>query len=292
VQVGVLLPQTEIGNDPGAIREFAQAAEELGFAHIAFYEHVLGAERGGRPSWWRGVYDHTSAFHECFVLLGFLAAVTKRVGLVPAVLVLPQRQTALVAKQAAEVDVLSRGRLRLGVGLGWNHVEFEALGMNFRDRGRRIEEQIEVLRLLWTQELLDYKGRWHRIDRAGLNPLPVQRPIPIWMGADAEEAVKRAARLADGWFPYLQPDPDGVARLERFRDYVREAGRDPARVGVEGRVYTRTTPDPERWAETAESFRALGVSHLQFTTLRSGYQTLEQHLAAMRRFRETSPVFA
>jgi probable F420-dependent oxidoreductase len=292
VQVGVLLPQTEIGNDPSAIREFAQATEDLGYAHIAFYEHVLGAERSGRPSWWRGVYDHTSAFYECFVLLGFLAAVTKRVGLVPAVLVLPQRQTALVAKQAAEVDVLSGGRLRLGVGLGWNHVEFEALGTNFRDRGRRIEEQMEVLRALWTKELLDYKGRWHRIDRAGLNPLPIQQPIPIWMGADAEVAVRRVARLADGWFPYLQPDPEGVARLERFREYVRDAGRDPARVGVEGRVYTRTSPDPERWAATAQAFRDLGVSHLQFTTLRSGYQTLEQHLAALRRFRETAPVFA
>ena len=292
MQVGVLFPQIEIGDDPGKIRAFAEAAEDLGYSHLAMYEHVLGAERSRRPEWWRGVYDVTNPFHEVFVLLGFLAAVTKRVELAPSILVLPQRQTALVAKQSAEVDVLSGGRLRLGVGIGWNHVEFEALGMSFRDRGKRVEEQIEVLRLLWTTRLVDYTGRWHRIDRAGVNPMPIQRPIPVWIGADAEVAVKRAARIADGWFPYLQPDDEGRARLERFRTYVREAGRDPASVGLEGRVHTRGKT-PEQWAATADAFRGMGMTHLQLTTQRGGFKTVNEHIDAMRRFREVAaPLFA
>ncbi len=285
MKVGVVFPQTEIGNDSGAIRAYALAAEDLGYSHIAAYEHVLGAERTGRPSWWSGLYAHTDAFHEIFVLYGFLAAVTRRIGLATAILVLPQRQTALVAKQAAELDVLSGGRLRLGVGIGWNHVEFEALATNFRDRARRMEEQVKVLRLLWTNELVDYQGRWHRIDRAGVNPLPVQRPIPVWIGADAEPAVKRAASLADGWFPYLQPDDEGRARLERFRQYVREAGRDPESVGVEGRVYA-ARGGPEQWVATAEGFRAMRMEWIQFNAMRSGCASVDDHIAKLRLFRE------
>ncbi len=285
MRVGALFPQTEIGNDPGAIRAFAQAVEDLGYSHLATYEHVLGAERAGRPSWWRGTYDNTNAFHEVFVLLGFLAGVTKRIGFAPSILVLPLRQTALVAKQAAEIDVLSGGRLRLGVGVGWNHVEFEALGTNFRDRGRRIEEQIEVLRLLWTRDLVDYRGRWHRIDRAALNPMPIQRPIPIWMGADSEPAERRAARIADGWFPYLQPDDEGRARLERFQGYLREAGRDPTTFGLEGRVHA-ARGDVDYCAKTAHALRDLGFGYLQFNTMRSGCRTVDEHIGKLRSFRD------
>lgn len=290
MQVGVVFPQTEIGSDPAKIKEFAQAAEGLGYRHLVAYDHVLGAERTGRPPDWRGSYDHRDPFHEVFVLLGYLAAVTTRLELGVAVLVLPQRQTALAAKQAAALDLLSGGRLRLGVGIGWNSPEFEALGTRFRDRARRIEEQIQLLRLLWTNELVDYRGRWHRIDRLGINPLPLQRPIPLWMGGDAEPAIERVARLADGWFSYAQPDEKGRAQLVRFRAYVREAGRDPARVGVEGRV-NAFRGDPDYWARTAAGFAEMGVSHLEFNTMRAKFANLEEHVAALRTFRETAPVF-
>ena len=289
MRVGVVFPHQEIGNDPARIAAYAQAAEDLGYAHIVGYDHVIGADPSGRPSWWRGAYTHRDAFHEPFVLFGYLAAVTKTIELAFGIVILPQRQTVLVAKQAASLDVLSRGRVRLGVAIGWNHVEYEALGTSWRDRAKRIEEQIEVLRLLWTNELVDYTGRWHRIDRAGINPLPLQRPIPLWMGADEEVAIRRVARLADGWFSHLTPDDNGRDGLERFRRYVREAGRDPASVGVEGRVAATGTPDD--WTRRAIAFRDMGISHLEFRTGDSKLPDLDAHLAAMRRFRETVPVF-
>ncbi|TMC47290.1 MAG: LLM class F420-dependent oxidoreductase [Chloroflexi bacterium] len=289
MRVGVVYPHQEIGDDPARIIAFAQAAEDLGYAHIVAYDHVLGADPTGRPDWWKGAYTHRDPFHEPFVLFGYLAAVTKKIELAFGILILPQRQTALVAKQAATLDVLSRGRVRLGAGIGWNHVEYEALGMGWRDRARRIEEQIEVLRLLWTQEVVDYTGRWHRIDRAGIKPLPVQRPIPLWMGADEEVAVKRVARLADGWFSHLAPNDEGRKALERFRAYVREAGRDPARVGVEGRV--AATGSVDEWVRAALAFRDMGMTHLELRTAGSRLPDLDAHIAAMRRFREVAPVF-
>jgi probable F420-dependent oxidoreductase len=289
MRVGVVYPHQEIGDDPARIAAFAQAAEDLGYAHIVAYDHVLGADPTNRPGWWKGAYTHRDAFHEPFLLFGYVAAITKKLELAFGIVILPQRQTALVAKQAATLDVLSRGRVRFGAGIGWNHVEYEALGMNWRDRAKRVEEQIEVLRLLWTQELVDYTGRWHRIDRAGIKPLPVQRPIPIWMGADEEVAVKRVARLADGWFSHLAPNDEGRAALERFRGYVREAGRDPARVGVEGRV--AATGSPDEWARKAETFRDMGMTHIELRTAGASLPDLDGHIDAMRRFREVAPVF-
>ena len=229
MQLGVVFPQTEIGNDPAIVRDYAQAAEGLGYAHVLAFDHVLGGNEATHTL--KGPYKHTDAFHEPFVLFGFLAALTERLEFVTGIVILPQRQTALVAKQAAALDVLSGGRLRLGIAVGWNHVEFEALGMNFGDRGRRIEEQVEVMRLLWTDELVTFEGRDHRITDAGLNPLPVQRPIPLWFGGHADAVLRRTARLGDGWFPLLAPDAEGAAEVEKFRSYVREAGRDPARGG-------------------------------------------------------------
>jgi probable F420-dependent oxidoreductase len=194
MQLGVIFPQTEIGADPKAIRDFAQAAEDMGYAHLIVFDHVLGADTAYHNNW-QGPYTTADMFHEPFVLYGYLAAITERLELVTAVIILGQRQTALVAKQAAAVDVLSGGRLRLGVGIGWNAVEYEALGENFHDRGKRSEEQIAVLRALWTQEEVDFHGRWHDITHAGINPLPIQRPIPLWLGGRAE-AVAMPVRLA------------------------------------------------------------------------------------------------
>jgi probable F420-dependent oxidoreductase len=233
----------------------------------------------------RPPYTHESPFHEPFVLFGYLSAVTSKLELTTGIVILPQRQTVLVAKQAAEVDVLSRGRLRLGVGLGWNPVEYEALGEDFRNRGRRVEEQITLLRLLWTQELVDFEGRYHRVRRAGLNPLPVQRPIPIWMGGSADRALRRIARIADGWISQLAPSPQAAEVLDRVRGYVREAGRDPDRFGLEGRVHLGTTP-ADRWPEAVRIWKELGGTHLSVNTMRSGFRTPQEHLEALRNFRE------
>jgi probable F420-dependent oxidoreductase len=195
MKIGVVFPQTEIGQDPAMIRDYAQAVEAMGYTHILAFDSVIGANPD-RPGGWDSQYDYRHAFHEQFALFAFCAAVTRRIELVTGVLILPQRQTTLVAKQAAEVDVLSGGRLRLGIGVGWNPVEFEALGENIHDRGKRVEEQLEVMRLLWTRELVTYEGRWHRVPDAGIKPLPVQRPIPVWMGGESEAVLRRAARLA------------------------------------------------------------------------------------------------
>jgi probable F420-dependent oxidoreductase len=218
------------------------------------------------------------------VFFGFAAAIT-RLELAPAVIVLPQRQAALVAKQAAEVDVLTNGRTRLGVGLGWNTVEYQALDANFRNKNRRIEEQIAVMRRLWTEAAVDFTGRWHRIDRAGLNPMPVQRPIPVWMGGTADEALRRIARIADGWFTQFQPNENGHAAFEKLRGYVREAGREPDAFPIEGRVSVARLSGPDEWVSTALGFREMGCTHVEVNTMGAGYADLGAHLKALELFR-------
>ena len=283
MRVGVVFPQLESGTDPGAIREYAQAVEQLGYAHLVAYDHVLGADRSTRPDY-RGAYDATSLFHEVFVLLSFIAAWTTRLEVAPSVVILPQRQTVLVAKQAASLDVLAGGRTRLGVGLGWNEVEFVGLGESFGTRAKRYSEQIEVLRLLFTNEVLSFSGKYHTLDRAGIKPLPVQRPIPIWIGGNAEPAVKRIARIGDGWFTFAQPDGDGPEKIAQFRELVRQNGRDPEAFPIEGRiVFAKRTPD--QWVERAIGFRDLRLSHLELNTMGAGYATLADHIAALARFR-------
>jgi len=280
VKVGAVFPQTEIGADPGGVREFAQAVQELGYDHLLAYDHVLGADVSSRPDW-PGPYTAEHQFHEIFVLFGYLAGIVPGLELVAGVLVLPQRQTALAAKQAAAVDILSGGRLRLGVGLGWNYVEFEALGENFHDRGRRSEEQIEVMRRLWTEPIVDFEGRWHQVPRAGINPLPVQRPIPIWIGGSAEAAIRRAARLADGFFPQRPLDGDWPATMERFHRWVEEAGRDPSEIGVEWRIdVSQGTPDD--WRAEAEERKTLGATHLSVATMRGGLRGPDAHIERIR----------
>jgi len=286
VRVGVVFPQLESGDDVAAIRDYLQAVEQLGYGHLVAYDHVLGADTTTRPGW-KGAYDAKASFHEPFTFFGFAAALT-RLELATSVIVLPQRQTALVAKQAAELDILTGGRFRLGVGLGWNTVEYEALGMKFTNRNKRMEEQIALLRRLWTEPVVDFTGRWHRVDRAGLNPMPVQRPIPVWMGGSVEEALKRIARIADGWFAQHPPDENGRATFERFRGYLREAGRDPATFPIEGRVsLARVTGGPDAWVRTARAFRDdLRCTHLEVNTMGLGHTTLAQHVTTLERFRD------
>ena len=291
MQVGVIFPQTEIGADPVAVRDYVQAAENLGYAHLLVYDHVLGAD-AQRHAGWSGGYTAKDMFHEPFVAFGYMAALTQRLELGTAVLVLGQRQTALVAKQAAEVDVLSGGRLRLGIGIGWNHVEYEALGENFQNRGRRSEEQIAVLRALWTQEVVSFEGRWHRITHAGLNPLPIQRPIPIWLGAGGrlnpippEPVMRRIARLADGWFPMFPPNDAGQAAIARVQSYAREAGRDPSVIGMEARI-NLADGLPEVWAQQAQAWKGLGATHLSVNTMRAELRSPDAHIKAIRQFKE------
>ncbi|MQF48816.1 LLM class F420-dependent oxidoreductase [SAR202 cluster bacterium AC-647-N09_OGT_505m] len=286
MQFGVVFPQTEIGTDPAVIRDYAQAAEDLGYSHVLVYDHVLGASSEHRPNW-TGPYDHRTQFHEPFVLFGYLAGVTTHIQLVTGIVILPQRQTALVAKQAAEVDVLSGGRLRLGVGIGWNDVEYEALGEDFHTRGRRVEEQIEVMRALWTQEVVSFHGRWHHITDAGINPLPIQRPIPLWMGGGAEPVLRRVARLADGWFPQIRPDERGRETLQRLFDYASEAGRDPASIGIEGRVGI-SNGGPDDWARTVEAWQQMGATHLGVNTMSAGLDSPAKHIDAIRSFKEAT----
>jgi len=282
MQVGVTFPQTEIGKDPVAIRDYAQAVEGLGYNHLVVFDHVLGADPTNRPGW-KGYTQH-DMFHEPFVLFGYLAALT-RLELVPAVIILPQRQTALVAKQAAEVDILSGGKLRLGVVVGWNPVEYEALGTDFHTRGRMIEEQIEVMRLLWSQETVSYRGRFHTITAAGLNPLPIRRSIPLWMGGRADVLLRRTARMGDGWFPQGPPDDHMLEDIERLRRYIREAGRDPDSVGIEARMNAREG-DLDEWVRQTEGWRDLGATHISINTMGAGFKSPVEHLEAIRRYKE------
>lgn len=286
MRYGVVFPQTEIGSDPLAIRDFAQAAEGLGYGHILAYDHVLGANPASRPGW-HPPFTYLDMIHEPFVLFGYLAGLTKTLELVPGIIILPQRQTALVAKQAAALDVLSGGRLRLGVGIGWNPVEYEALGENFRNRGRRSEEQIELMRRLWTQELVTFEGRWHKITDAGLNPLPIQRPIPVWLGGGAAPVLRRVGRLGDGWFPLMAPNERCLEAIEKIRAYAREAGRNPESIGIEGRISIGQR-SAEEWHQEIAAWKTLGATHLTVNTMKSGFATPAAHIEAIRRFRDAT----
>ena len=279
MRIGVVFPQTELGGDPGAVKAYGQRVEELGYTHILAYDHVLGADPEVHRGW-QGPYDVHTTFHELFVMFGYLAAITG-LELVTGVIILPQRQTALVAKQAAEVDLLTGGRFRLGVGLGWNAVEYEALGENFKNRGRRSEEQVEVLRRLWTEQTVTVEGDYHTITGAGLAPLPVQRPIPVWFGAATERAYARAGRLGDGWFPMMEPGPGLDWARERVDDAATAAGRDPAAIGMEGRV--TWTGDADRAAADLAAWQDAGATHVSVNTMGAGLRDVESHLDVLER---------
>ncbi len=283
MELGVVFPQSEIGNDPVAVRDFAQAVEELSFSHLLIYDHVLGADPD-RPGGWTGPYDKDTAFHEVFVVLGYLAAITKTVELGTAVLVLPQRQTALVAKQAAEVDILSGGRLRLGVGTGWNAIEYEALGENFQNRGKRQVEQIAVMRALWEQDVVSFSGKYHTVSQAGLNPRPARR-IPLWFGGGADALLARAARHGDGWMPLMGPGKEAARSLDKLRSFLAEEKRDFSTFGVQAQAQVRGG-NPEKWATHAEKWRALGATHLAIATMNAGHLTVDDHIAAISLYKD------
>ena len=291
MKTGVVFPQTEIGADPVAVRDYVQAVESLGYAHMMAYDHVLGADTNQHANW-EGSYTSESMFHEPFVLFGYLAGVTTTLELVTAVLILSQRQTALVAKQAAEVDLLTGGRLRLGVGVGWNHVEYEALNQDFSNRGRRYAEQIPLLREFWTNDVVGFDGKYHKVDHAGVNPLPVQRPIPIWMGAGAranpvptDRVLRRVASLADGWFPQMQPGDDAKFTVERLQTFLSEVGREISSMGMEPRI-NLADGNPEIWQAHANAWQSMGATHVSINTMRAGLNSPQDHIDAIQKFKE------
>jgi probable F420-dependent oxidoreductase len=277
MRIGVVLPQTEIGSDVGALRRYGQGVEDLGFQHVVAYDHVVGADTEVHQPW-EGPYDIDTQFHEPFVLFGFLAGCTS-LDLVTGITILPQRQTALVAKQAAEVDLLTRGGFRLGVGIGWNPVEYEALGQDFTTRGRRLEEQVGLLRRYWTERSVTAAGEFDRVTGAGIAPPPVQRPIPIWFGGMSPRAYERMGRLADGWFPLVQPGEQLEAARSLIAESAERAGRDPAGIGMEGRVDVRD--DVDDTVRRIERWREEGASHVSINTMSVGLGTVDDHLGAL-----------
>jgi len=293
MKVGAIFPQTECGTDVKAIGEFARVVEAMGFDHLFVADHVLGADPKFHSHPSLATYSHEAVVHEALTLMAYLAAVTIRLTLATGILILPQRQTVLVAKQAAQIDVLSGGRLRLGIGVGWNAVEYEALNETFENRGRRSAEQVEVLRALWTQRVVDFHGKFHRISHAGLNPMPIQRPIPIWFGVGSrdhqvppEAALRRIARLADGWSPNLTPDIQGQAIVARVHGYARDAGRDPAKLPLEGRIRL-AGHGPDGWAKQVNAWKALGATSVIGEPRGAGLSFPDGHLDVLRRFNET-----
>jgi probable F420-dependent oxidoreductase len=280
--LNALFPTRDIGTDPAKIRDWAQAAEDLGYDGIEVADHVFGAAPRGD---WKPVYSEHDPFHETFTTMAFLAAVTKKVELVSGVLILPQRQTGVVAKQAAEVDILSGGRLRLGVGVGWNHVEYEALGEEWKTRGARQAEQIEVMRLLWTKDLVSFAGRFHKLSDVNLLPVPVQRPIPVWFGGSSDAVVKRAARIGDGWMPIMAPQ-DAEPKLAALREHLKAFGRDPAQFGLEGWLRFHEA-DEQQWRNAAEGWKRLGA---RIVMLYPMYRMarVEDQIATLARFKQVA----
>ena len=282
MRIGAVFPQTESGTDPGAIKAYSQAVESLGFDHILAFDHVLGANAESRPGW-SGAYRHTDSFYEPLVLFGHIAATTEKIELVTGIIILPQRQTVLAAKQAATLSLLSGGRLRMGIGIGWNPVEYEALDQDFSTRGKRSEEQIDLLRSLWKNELITYEGKSHKVTDAGINPLPPGGSIPIWFGGTADIVLKRVARLGDGWMPVGKPDDSRQLMIEKLTGYLNEEGRSIDDIGIESWVTLKDLSDSDVQKEI-EGWRNLGATHLSVNTMNSGLKFPDEHIQSIEKF--------
>lgn len=282
MRIGVVFPQTEFPADPTAVRAYGQAVEALGYSHILAYDHVLGANPE-RPGGWHGPYTYRDPFFSPFLLFSYLAGATENLEFVSGVFILPQRETALFAKQAATLDVLCQGRLRLGIGTGWNSVEYEALNQDFHTRGKRQEEQVTLLRKLWSEPLVKFQGRWDTIPDAGINPLPIQRPIPIWFGGHVDAVLRRIAKMGDGWMPGYRTAAAAAPALAQLDEQLAQYGRSRADIGLEPRLQWREGSLPEL-VQQREEWRAAGATHLSINTMGSGFSSVQEHIDALRQF--------
>ena len=281
MEIGAVFPHNEIGTDPQAIKDYAQGVEELGVTHLLIYDHVLGADRD-RPGGFEGPYDKDIAFHEPFTTFAFIAAVTKKLDMITTVMILPQRQTVLVAKQAAELAILSNNRFKLGIGVGWNAVEYSGLNENFKNRGKRQEEQVELMRLLWESEVLEYKGDYHHIDKASINPRP-SKSVPIWFGGGAPQLIERCADLGDGWIPLMGPNEAARKTLAAIKEKRKSKGLDWDNFGVQAQAQY-AGGDAERWNKHAEKWRNLGASHLAIATHNAEPTSVDGHLGRIKEY--------
>jgi probable F420-dependent oxidoreductase len=275
MKIGVAYPQTELLGDPAAVREFGRSVEDLGFDHILAYDHVLGAVHADRTPPLTGPYTERDPFHDPFVMFAYLAGITERLQFTTGILVLPQRQTAVVARQATDVDLFSGGRLRLGVGIGWNYVEYEALGQDFHTRGVRQEEQIRLLRQLFTEPVVDFTGRFDRVDRASLLPKPT-KPIPIWLGGSGEKAFDRAARLGDGFIFFGGGVDRAADSWRRMRERVDDLGRSGENFG--GDYVALSGADVGKLTGEIDAWREAGGTHLTVVTMGLGLESVDGHI--------------
>ena len=281
MKIGAVFPQTEAGTDINAITEYIKEVESLGFDHVLAFDHVLGANASSRADWpWP--YQHTDSFYEPITFYSYVAGITNDLELATGVIILPQRQTALFAKQAATLDLLSQGRLRIGIGTGWNEVEYEALGENFHNRGKRSEEQVDLMRKLWSQELVTYQGKYHKVTDAGLNPLPPRKSIPIWFGGLADPVLRRTAKLGDGWLPLSQNPASNQKYLDRLEGYLEENERSMKEIGVEGRVPLNISDSEIR--ENLSSWDRMGATHVSANAMNCGLKFPGEHIKALSNF--------
>lgn len=284
MKFGAIFPQLDIGTDVNAIREYIREVETMGYDHILLYDHVLGANPE-REGGWSGPYTHQSMFHEVFVTLAYAAAITTKLELVTGVLILPQRQATLAAKQAAQLDLLSNGRLRLGLGVGWNKVEMDSMNMESSNRGKRIDEQLEVMNLLWSQELVQFEGKYHKLDDVGLNPMP-QRKIPLWFGGSADPVLRRIAKYGEGWMPGGRSPEESKSVVEKLHTFLEEVGREKESIGIDPFLSLDRIPVKESGA-FIDAWRELGATHISVGTMYQGYTETTQHLEDLWQFMES-----
>ncbi|MBD48049.1 MAG: LLM class F420-dependent oxidoreductase [Dehalococcoidia bacterium] len=287
MKLGVIFPQTEMGSRPEDAKKYAEAADSLGYNHLTVYDHVLGADMSYHSNLVGAAYTLEDQFYEPLVLFGYLAAVTKRIQLTTGIIILPQRQTALVAKQAATIDLLTGGRLRLGIGIGWNYVEYEALGERFSDRGRRSEEQVALLRQLWTEDKVNFEGEWNRVTHAGIRPMPIQQPIPIWFGGSSDRVLKRIGRLGDGWIASGRDtslDNEFRRKIQVIHRHAEMAGRNPRNIGIEG--FVDADRPVKELVQAAKKWESFGATHVSLQTMNCGFATVDQHIQIITKFKE------
>jgi probable F420-dependent oxidoreductase len=289
MEIGLLYPQFEFGSDPAAIRDYAQTTEELGYSHISAYEHIIGVNPE-RPGGWDRPFTYETCFFEPITLFSFMAGVTQKIGYLTRVLILPQRQTALVAKQAACLDILCHGKLRLGVGLGWNEAEYIVQGEEFENRSKRMDEQIKLLRMLWASPLVNFESKWHKIPDVGINPLPLQKSIPIWIGGHSEAALRRTAVFGDGWLPNDLPLVETKVAIEKLRQYTLEAGRSLEDVGIDARMDYQNGSSCD-WQKEIEDWRLAGATHISLDTMGCGFHSPQDHINALRKFSDETGIF-